>query len=67
MNMSMETTVRELVGVGDISEYDKRMSGLNLTAARTNAVECSGTFFGFPSMDNVLTEFRRQREAGELD
>ncbi|MBT28816.1 MAG: hypothetical protein CMO01_04065 [Thalassobius sp.] len=67
MNMSMETTVRELVGVGDISEYDKRMSGLNLTAARTNAVECSGTFFGFPSMDKVLTEFRRQREAGELD
>lgn len=66
MNMSMETTKRELVGVGDISEYDKRMSGLNLTAARTNAVECAGTFFKFPTMDSMLTEFRKQREAGEL-
>lgn len=66
MNMSMETTARELVGVGNISEYDKRMSGLNLTASRTNAVECSTTFFGFPTMDALITEFREQREGGRL-
>jgi len=63
MNMSMETTARELVGVDGVDEYDKRMSGLNLTAARTNAVECSGTFFNFPTMDSLLTEFRRKKDA----
>jgi hypothetical protein len=62
MNISMETTAREVVQVGNINEYDKRMAGLNLTAASTNAVECSNTFFKFPTMDSLLTEYRRQKE-----
>lgn len=62
MNISMATTVRELAGVGNIPEHTKRMAGLNLTAARTNAVECSSTFFGFPSMDSLLTRYRQKQE-----
>lgn len=62
LNMSMETTKRELVQVGNINEYEKRMAGLNLTAAKTNAVEVSGTFFKFPTMDSLLTEYRNQKQ-----
>lgn len=62
MNMSMETTARELVGVDGVDEYDKRMSGLNLTAARTNAVECSRTFFNFPTMDSLHTAFIEKKK-----
>ena len=62
MNMSMETTARELVGVDGVDEYDKRMSGLNLTAARTNAVECSHTFFNFPTMDSLRTAFIEKKK-----
>ena len=60
MNMSMETTERELVKVGDVEEYTKRRAGLNLTAARTNAVECSNVFFKFPTMDELLTQYRKE-------
>lgn len=62
MNISMETTAREVVQVGEINEYDKRMAGLNLTAAPTNAVECSTTFFNFPTLDTLLTEYKRQEK-----
>ena len=63
MNMSMETTERELVAVTGVDEVPKRMAGLNLTAARTNAVECSNTFFKFPTMNEVLDEYRKQKES----
>lgn len=61
MNMSMETTERELVQVGQIPETTKRLAGLSLTAATTNAVECSRTFFDFPTLENIRQAYRGQQ------
>lgn len=66
MNISQETTMREMVGVQGVSENDRRKAGLNLTAARTNAVECAGTFFNFPTLHEIHQQFKMDKAAGNV-
>lgn len=66
MNISQETTMREMVGVQGVSENDRRKAGLNLTAARTNAVECAGTFFDFPTLHQIHQQYKADKAAGKL-
>lgn len=58
MNISKETTHRELIGIEGISLYERKMSGINLSGGPTNAVEIATTLFGLPKLDEILDAFR---------
>ena len=50
LNMSRETTVRELVSLKNIDEENRRMEGLNLSGGRTNATSVMMNLFNCPSL-----------------
>jgi len=61
MNISKETTLRELCMMRDIPEEVQRAQGINLTGGTTNAMEIVRTLYNAPSMDTLLQNFRRDR------
>lgn len=56
-NISKENTRLELIDIEGISEYDRRMQGLNLSGGPTNAVEIVTTLFSGPTMNQMLDRF----------
>jgi len=56
-NISKETTRKELVEIEGISEYTRRMQGINLSAGQTNAVEVCVGLFNMPTLDTLLEAF----------
>lgn len=57
MNISNETTYRELCRIKGVPEDVQRKAGINMTAANTNAVEISCNLFGLPSFNDLLEAF----------
>lgn len=60
LNMSKETTYRELCRIEGIPETTQRRTGINLTGGTTNAVEIGCEIFGLPSFDVMLSSFVRE-------
>lgn len=60
-NVSKATTKMELSYIEGVSETDRRIIGLNLTAGRTNAVELCTRAFGLPELDVLLMDYENQK------
>lgn len=60
MNISKETTVKELIKVVGVDPYTFRMQGINLSGGQTNALEYCQTMFNFPTMFAVLNKFKEK-------
>lgn len=54
LNVDRATTVMELSSVEGMEEEEWREVGIDLTAARVNAVQIGNRMFGIPSMDDAL-------------
>lgn len=59
MNISKATTAQELCMIRDIPEIYRRAAGVNLSGGFVNAVEICQQIHSAPSMEDVLTEFRK--------
>lgn len=60
LNVSKETTRREMGKILGIDEYTQRLQGINLaTGGHVNAVEYCTTMFNFPQMTEMLAEFNK--------
>merc|ERR1712098_412158 len=57
LNISKETTFRELSRIRGIDEWTQRMAGVNLTASHVNAVEITCDLFKAPTFDTLLDAF----------
>lgn len=66
LNMSKETTYRELSQIQGITEAAQRMAGINLTASHVNAVEVTCELFNAPSFDKLLGEFEKDMAEGRV-
>lgn len=64
LNISKETTFRELSRIRGIDEWTQRMAGVNLTASHVNAVEITCDLFKAPTFDTLLDAFEADIEAG---
>ena len=62
MNISKETTLREVCEIDGLSEGELRRCGVNMTATRNNAIDLGQTLYGLPSMAECLKEFRRDMD-----
>lgn len=62
MNISKDTTKRELCEIQGVSETVRRLQGINLTGGHTNAVELCVEFYGAPSFDKMLEAFKKKLE-----
>lgn len=65
-NISRETTHFELIDIEGVSEFDRRMQGINLSAGATNAVEFCTTMFGLPTPVQWLEAFQADMAAEKL-
>ena len=61
-NISRETTHRELCKIEGVSEYKRRMCGINLSGGQTNAVEIACDLFKLPTLDTLLESFKKELE-----
>lgn len=62
LNISKETTKREMGRISGIDEYTQRMQGINLTTAgHVNAVEYCTTMFNFPALPDLLVEMEKDK------
>ncbi|MDR3392222.1 MAG: hypothetical protein P4L77_10870 [Sulfuriferula sp.] len=61
MNISKETTHRELVSIEGVALHEQKMCGINLSGGQTNSVEIATTLFGLPTLDELLNDFRASR------
>lgn len=60
MNISKETTSRELCKIQGIDESVRRQVGINLSGGHVNAVEICINMYGAPTMDTLLAMFREE-------
>ena len=60
MNVSKETTVRELVDIEGIPTEVHRQQTINLSGGATNAIEFCTTMYNFPELVTLLEDFRKQ-------
>lgn len=66
LNISKETTKREICDIEGISEEVYRMQGINLSGGRTNASEYCQTMFGLPTMDKMLMHYKNSKNVINL-
>ena len=66
LNISKETTSKELIKIEGVAEYTQRMATINFSAGRTNAVEIGCNLFGMPTMDMWLSAFTNQEQTSAL-
>jgi hypothetical protein len=64
MNISKETTHRELCSIEGIPDKIRRMQGINLSGGATNAVEICTMLFGLPEADTLLHAFKQHIAQG---
>ena len=60
LNISKETTYREVCKMKGKSEATQRIIGLNMTAAATNAVEICNDALDLPKLDVLLAHYRQE-------
>jgi hypothetical protein len=58
MNVSKETTLREVCEIDGLSETELRRVGVNMTATRNNGIDLGQTLYGLPTMSEMLKEFK---------
>lgn len=58
MNVSKETTSKELIRVSGIHDSIVRTQTINVCGGRTNAVEFSTTMYGMPKLDELLIAYQ---------
>jgi len=56
-NVSKETTKKELIEIEGVSEFTRRMQGINLSGGATNAIEVCVGLLNLPNIDFVLEQF----------
>lgn len=59
LNMSRETTKKEIHRIEGVSEIMMRMQGINLSGGHVNAVEFCTGIYGMPEHDQMLHSFER--------
>lgn len=64
LNMSKETTFRELSRIKDIDFEVQRMASINLVSGHVNAVEVVEDIFKAPHMNELLSAFEKEIEEG---
>lgn len=64
MNISKETTAKELSRIQGIDETTQRMIGINLSGGYVNAVEICCALYQAPTMDTLLASFREDKMPG---
>lgn len=57
MNISKETTRKEIIEIKGIDEVTARMQGINISGGSTNAMEYCQTMFGMPTLGEMLDHF----------
>jgi hypothetical protein len=57
LNVSKETTTKELVSIEGIAEDIVRMQTINFSGGATNAAEFCQVMYNFPSFPDLLTHF----------
>lgn len=67
LNISRRTTRCELIDIEGITEYDRRMQGINMSGGATNAVEFCTTMFGLPTPVEWLESFTADLNITELE
>ncbi len=60
LNISKETTKKEIISVEGVSDRLVRMSGINMSSGFTNATEIATCLFGLPQLDEVLDAFLQE-------
>lgn len=60
-NMSRGTTRMELSRIQGVSDYDRRLAGINLTGGHNNAMELCGTFFKYPNPRKLLDAYKASK------
>lgn len=58
MNISMETTLREVCAVQGMSVDEQRRLGVNLTGIRNNAIDLGQGYYGLPGLKDLLSEYK---------
>lgn len=56
-NAGKETRVREIYKVGNLSEFEQRRVGVNMTGLQTNAVDIAQIIYEYPEEDDLLEQF----------
>lgn len=57
LNISKETTSKELIEIEGVSEELRREQGINMSAVNMNALEIAHDLFGMPTPDEMLFAF----------
>ena len=57
LNISKETTSREIIKIEGVEETNMRMATINMSGGRTNALEIANSLFGLPTLDVWLEAF----------
>lgn len=60
MNVSKNTTKKELIGIRGIPEETQRYQTINFSGGENNALEFCNVMFGMPSLDALLEEFNNE-------
>lgn len=60
LNVSKETTSKEIIELEGVDEHTRRMGTINLSAGFVNATEIAVTLFGLPSLDQWLEAFNEE-------
>lgn len=66
LNMSKETTFRELCKVKGVDETTKRMATINMVAGHVNATDVCCSLLNAPRMDELLTAFEADIARGNV-
>lgn len=57
LNISKETTKKEIISVQGVDEHTRRMCTINLSAGHVNALEICTNLLGMPTLDQMLESF----------
>lgn len=63
LNISRETTRRELFKINGCTEHIQRMAGINMTGGHVNAVEIACSVMKAPNFDMLLEDFLSEQNA----
>lgn len=59
LNISKETTKKEIISVQGVDEHTRRMCTINLSAGHVNALEICTSLLGMPTLDQMLESFKQ--------
>lgn len=62
MNISKETTHKELIEIHKVPQRVRRIQGLNLSGGYINAVEIGHGLFGLPQLDSWVQAYRQDQQ-----